>query len=145
MYTSCNVLSLVLRPLPPPPREAWYTLFVHARKYPQFLRVCKIAYTYCTLVTYTNCACSFHANKGESAAAPGSLLAKAVSCTVSLVKGQSCSRRSRYKMCTKRDKCFCGYQRSFLVNRFVTFSTFEKMTLPRLKSIPAGFYKINCH
>jgi len=53
-----------------------------------------------------------------------SLLAKAVSCTVSVVKGQSCSRRSCYKPCTKRDKCFCGYscgyQRSFLVNGFVT-------------------------
>jgi len=37
------------------------------------------------------------------------LLAKAVSCAVSVVKGGSCSRRSRYKPCTKRNKCFCGY------------------------------------
>ena len=50
------------------------------------------------------------------------LLAKAVSCAVSVVKRRSCSRRwSRYKLCKKRDNCFCryscGYQRPFLVNR----------------------------
>ena len=40
------------------------------------------------------------------AAAPGYLLlAKAVSYTVSVVKGQSCSRWSRYKSCMKRGKC----------------------------------------
>ena len=69
-------------------------------------------------------------------------------CAVSVVKGRSCSRRSRYKPCIKRDKCFCGYscgypcgyQWLFLVNYF---STFGKMTLPRLRSIPAGFCKLN--
>ena len=57
------------------------------------------------------------------------LLAKAVSCAVSVVKDRSCSRRSRYKLCTKREKCFCGYscgyQWPFLVNRFVTFLRLE--------------------
>ena len=40
--------------------------------------------------------------KERVAAAPGYLLlAKAVSCTVSVVKGRLCSKRSRYKPCTK--------------------------------------------
>ena len=65
------------------------------------------------------------------AAAPGySLLAKAVSCAISVVNGRSYSRRSCYKPCTKRDKCFCGhscgYQWPFLVNRFVTFLRLAK-------------------
>ena len=46
-----------------------------------FLGIRKTAYTYCTLVTYTNRACSFHANK-----AADSLLGKAVLCAVSVVK-----------------------------------------------------------
>jgi len=58
--------------------------------------------------------------KERVAAAPDySLLAKAVSCAVSVVKGWLCSRQSRYKPCTKRNKCFCGYlcgyQRPYLV------------------------------
>ena len=65
MLTLCMELpSLIPRPLPPQ-GEAWYTLFAHARKYPQFLGDYKIAYTYHTLITYTNSACSFYANKGE--------------------------------------------------------------------------------
>ena len=71
--------------------------------------------------------------KERVAAAPGySLLAEAESCAVSVVIGRLCSRRSRYKLCTKRDKCFCGYscgyQRPFLVNRFVTFLRLENNT-----------------
>ena len=83
------------------------------------------------------------------AAAPGySLHAKAVSCAVSVVKGRSCSRRSRYKPCTNREISVSVPTRVatnglFLVNRFCYFSTFGKMTLPRLKSIPAGFCKLN--
>ena len=46
-----------------------------------FLGIRKTAYTYCTLVTYTNRTCSFHVNK-----AADSLLGKAVSCVVSVVK-----------------------------------------------------------
>ena len=39
------------------------------------------------------------------AASPGkSLFGKTLSCAVSVVK--LCSRRSHYKLCTKRDKCF---------------------------------------
>ena len=56
---------------PTPQGEAWYTLFAHVRKYPQFLGDYKIAYTYQTLVTYTNSACSFYANKEESGCSSG--------------------------------------------------------------------------
>ena len=48
--------------------------------------------------------------KERVAAATGYLLlAKALLCAVSVVEGRSCSKRSRYKPCTKRGKCFCGY------------------------------------
>ena len=60
--------------------------------------------------------------KERVAAVPGYLvLAKAVLRAVSVVKGRLCSRRNRYKQCTKSDKCFCGYscgyQQPSLVNR----------------------------
>ena len=84
-----------------------------------------------------------------SAALGYSLLAKTVSCAVSVVIGRSCSRRSRYKPCTKRDKCFCGYswdyQQPLFGKSICYFSTFEKIKLPRLKSIPAEFCKLNRH
>ena len=145
----CCWCSLVPKPLPPKERPGTHCLCMGVN-IPSFKGIRKTAYTYCTLVTYTNRACSFHTNKGvRVAAAPGySLLAKqAVSCAISVVKGWSCSRWSRYKPCTKRDKCFCayscGYQRSFSVNWFVTFLRLEKLTLWHLKSIPAGFCKLN--
>ena len=75
-------------PDPSSPRgEAWYTLFVHARNIPSFEGICKIANAYRTLVAYTNRACSFHANKRESGCTSEQfLLAKVVSCAVSVVK-----------------------------------------------------------
>ena len=70
-------------PHPPhPPGEAWYTLFAHARNIPSFKGIHKIAYTYRTVVAYTNRACSF---KGLQA--PGDLLlAKGCIVPVSVVK-----------------------------------------------------------
>jgi len=48
-----------------------------------------------------------------------SLLGKAVSCGVSVVK---CSSQRRYKPCTKGSKYFCGWpEQPALVNGFVTF------------------------
>ena len=72
-------------------------------------------------------------------AAPGNLLlAKAVSCAVSVVKAD-CVQGGATTSHVRRE--------TFLVNRFVTFlldCTFGKMILPRLKSsIPAGFCKLN--
>ena len=54
----------------------------------QFLGVRKIAYTYRALVTYTNHACLFHLNKGRQLLGD-SLLAKGVSCPISVVKADS--------------------------------------------------------
>ena len=77
---------------------------------------------------------------------PGnSLLAKAVSCAVSVVKAD----RVQGGAVTShvRREISIQSERPFLVNRFVTFlldCTFGKMILPRLKSsIPAGFCKLN--
>ena len=73
----------------------------------------------------------FTQKKGESGCS--SELAKAVSCAVSIEKGQSCWRRSHYKPCTKIDKCFCaylcGYQRPFLVNRLTPFYVWKNDTV----------------
>ena len=83
--------------------------------------------------------------KERVSVAPGnSLLAKAVSCAVSVVKadhvqGGAATSHVRREISIS--------ERPFLVNRFVTFlldCTFGKMILPRLKSsIPAGFCKLN--
>ena len=52
------------------------------------------------------------------AASPGdSLFAKALSCIISVVKAD----RVQDGAATSRNKCFCGYQRAFSANRFVTF------------------------
>ena len=73
-------LPLASSPGPSQPRSLVHTVCACA-KYPQFVgEIHKIAYTYRTLVTYTNRACSFHANKGEHDCR------KAISCTVSVVK-----------------------------------------------------------
>ena len=87
-----------------------YTLFVHAHNIPNFLGIRKITDTYCTLGTYTNRACLFHTNERECGSEVW-LLLWANRCLVKLYivrclccKGWSCSRRSHYKLCTKRDK-----------------------------------------
>ena len=53
----------------------------------------------------------------------------------------------KFKLCTKGDKCFCGYQLAFLANRFVTFQFDfgnKKIILLHLKScILAEFCKLN--
>ena len=65
---------------------------------------------------YTSRACSFHTNEqeygSEVAASLGkSLFGKALSCAVSVVSPViDCSGQSCYKLCTKRDKCFYGYE-----------------------------------
>ena len=59
--------------------------------------------TYHTLDTYMNHACLFHAKSGsEVAASPGdSLFAKALSCTISVVKADCAQDRAAiYKLCT---------------------------------------------
>ena len=74
-------LPLALSPGPSQPRRGLVHTVCACAKYPQFVgEIHKIAYTYRTLVTYTNRACSFHANKGEHDCQ------KAISCTVSVVK-----------------------------------------------------------
>ena len=40
--------------------DDWCTLFAHVRDIPSVYGIRKIAYTYHTLVTYRNRACSFH-------------------------------------------------------------------------------------
>jgi len=53
VYFVMSCFSLVPRPLPPQ-GEAWYTLFGLHINIPSFQGIRKIAYTYRTLVTYTN-------------------------------------------------------------------------------------------
>ena len=81
------------------------------------------------------------------AAAPGYLLlAKAVSYAVSVVKGQSCSRWSRYKPCMKRGKCLVWLPAALFgyINRFLTFYIW-KNDISTTESIPARFCKLNRH
>ena len=82
--------------------------------------------------------------KERVSAAPGdSLLAKALSCAVSVVKADRFKVEPLETMYDRNDKYFCGYQRPFLVNRYVFDCTFGQMILPRLKSsILAGFCKV---
>ena len=86
--------------------------------------------------------------KKRVAAAPGySLLAKAVSCAVSVVTadcvqgGAATNRVQReisVSVATGVATNSCFWQIDLLP--FYVW----KMTLPHLKSIPAGFYKLNC-
>ena len=76
-----------------------------------------------------------------------SLLGKAVSCAVSVVKVDRAQIEAGTNF-VRGGKYFCGCpERPTLANRFVTFllgCTFGKMILPPLKStIPAGFCKLN--
>ena len=86
-------------------------------------------HTYCTLVTYTNRACSLHLKKWT--AAPGNpLLAKAVSSPVSVGKPDSGGATNR----VQREISVL-----WLPNGFFTFlldRTFGKMILPHLKVVP---------
>ena len=72
---------------------------MHARNTLCFSGIHKIVYTYRTLVTYMNCACSFHINKGVTA---DSLLGKAVSCAVYVVKATRVQGEATTK-CVQRE------------------------------------------
>ena len=122
-------IGLVIFPLasspgtyPLPRREAWYTLFAHARNILSsviyIVSVEKITNTYhtlstymnCTLSTYTNRTCSFYASEqkccSKVAASPVKpLFGRALLCATSVVKashvqdgaGTSCVRREMVK------------------------------------------------
>ena len=84
--------------------------------------------------------------KKRVAAALGySLLAKAVLCAVSVVKGGLCSRPSRYKPCTKSNKCFCGYSCGYKWPFLADLLPFHIWKNDTATSILAGFCKLNHH
>ena len=146
LFTVCDSSSLV--PGPSSPRgEAWYTLFAHARNIPSFEGIRKIANTYRTLVAYTNRACLFHANKRESGCTSKQfLLAKVVSCAVSVVKTNCVQGGAATYRVRRETSISVAVLNGPLGKPICVDCTFGKMILPHLKSsISAGFYKLNRH
>ena len=105
------------RPQAPPPEERPGTHYLHMRIIsPIFKGIRKIVITYRTLVTYTNRACLFHLNKLRTAAPGNLLLAKAISCPVSVVKADSVQGGGTTNRVRRKTSILWLQQQAFLVN-----------------------------